>query len=171
MAKNIILQHYNGTLGPLEELSSQNIQKYAQLIGADYRLMTGKPFREFLNNPCQKLVMLDEQFDDWDNVLMLDIDMFTVKHTLENVFDTPGVGLHVPPWQPKLHARIVAEFRDVASSKHPYWGGAIYKLSKDLRKQLRDKIGKDDSWMMRFNNTVPFLLSMNSSEFVSAIVD
>ena len=149
--RNVILQHYNGTLGPLEKLSSENIQRYAQLIGADYLLITGKPFRDNLDNPCQKIIMLDEQFDSWDNVVMLDIDMFTVKHNLENIFDATGVGLHVAPVQPRLHQSIAAEYPDIASLNHPFWGGAIYKLSKDLRIRLRDQIPTEDSWMTKFN--------------------
>ena len=149
--KNIILQHYDGELGELERLSVKNITEYANLVGADYQLVLGKPFRDHLTAPCQKVIMLDDRFDEWDNVLMIDIDMFTPKYMTQNVFKQVGVGLHTPPWQPKLHRRIVAEHPHLASLKAPYWGGAIYKLSRDLRKSLRAHLGGNEDWMLPFN--------------------
>ena len=43
--KNIILQHWTGTLGPLELASKENIEKYAQQqCGAEYELILGTQF-------------------------------------------------------------------------------------------------------------------------------
>jgi hypothetical protein len=39
---NIILQHMDGDLRPLDKLSMQNMQQYAQMVGADYELVTGQ---------------------------------------------------------------------------------------------------------------------------------
>ena len=156
MKSNIILQHFDGNLGQLEQLSVNNISAYAKMIGADYKLITGKPFRQHLTSPCQKVYMLDEQFDEWDNVLMVDCDMFTANNLTENVFNVSGIGVHAEPWQPKLHKRISLEHPNIASLKHPYWGGAFYKMSKDLRKQLRDQIGENTEWMNPFNKRFNF---------------
>ena len=71
--QNIILQHFDGKLRPLDELSKANIEEYAKMVGADYELVTGKPFRSHLTAPCQKVYMLDEKYDEYDQVLMLDI--------------------------------------------------------------------------------------------------
>ena len=149
--KNIILQHYDGTLGLLENLSIENIQNYASSIGADYQLIIGKPFRNRLTAPCQKVFMLDKSFDDWDNVLMLDIDMFTPKYMVQDVFNEVGVGIYTSPWQHMLHRRIVSEHPDHASMDSPYWGGAIYKMSRDLRISLREHLGGNERWMKPFN--------------------
>ena len=61
--KNIILQHWNGPLGELEKLSSENIKAYAEKCEADYELVTGLPFRTGLSSQSQKLCMLDEKYD------------------------------------------------------------------------------------------------------------
>ena len=39
---NIILQHFDGKLRELDKLSMANIQEYAELVGAEYRLIEGK---------------------------------------------------------------------------------------------------------------------------------
>lgn len=140
--KNIILQHYTGTLGELEKLSSANMQKYADKIGADYHLIRGNKFSEKLRPPLQKLYMLDKEFDEYDNTLMVDIDGFS--RTDENIFDYEGVGQHI--WiQTKLRKELAVRFPLHCSEKAPYWGGFIYKLSKDLRLKLREGI---DDWGM-----------------------
>lgn len=156
MVKNIILQHYNGTLGILEKLSIKNMQNYADLIGADYQLILGKPFNPDLIDTCQKVIMIDEQFDEWDNVLMIDIDIFANNKLTKNIFDVIGVGVHAGKWQPKLHKRISLEHPDIASINHPYWGGALYKMSRDMRKELRNQIGENVDWMKPFNKRFNF---------------
>ena len=45
---NIILQHFDGNLRELDVLSVDNIKKYAEMVGAEYHLVRGKPFREHL---------------------------------------------------------------------------------------------------------------------------
>ena len=71
---NIILQHFDGELRELDKLSVENIKKYAEMVNADYELVTGKPFRKHLTSPCQKVFMLDEKWDKYDDVLMLDLE-------------------------------------------------------------------------------------------------
>jgi len=85
MIKNIILQHYNGKPKELEKLSFENISNYAELIGADHKVIGGKPFNENLTNPCQKVHCISEEWDDYDNVLMLDPDVFIRKNLTENI--------------------------------------------------------------------------------------
>ena len=147
---NIILQHYNGTLGELENLSVENIKEYAARLGVQYELIRGKPFREHLTSPCQKVFMLDRRFDEYDDVLMLDIDMFAVKGLTKNVFDENGIGLYEQT-QKGLHDRLASKFSSIANINIPYWGGAIYKFNKEARIQLRQALGKDEAWMNHFN--------------------
>ena len=105
--KNIILQHFDGNLRPLDELSIENITKYAELVGADYELVRGKPFRNNLGSPCQKVFMLDEKWAEYDTVLMLDIDMFAPNNMTDNVFDQNGVGLYADV-QKRLHRNLAS---------------------------------------------------------------
>lgn len=134
--KNIILQHYTGELGELEELSVSNISEYAKQVGAEYRLLKGQLFNETLSTPSQKVYMLDDSFDEYDTVLMLDIDKFVRHGEEENVFDVPGIGLYEDV-QKRLHATIARALPQYASLRFPYWGGAIYKMDLATRKHLR----------------------------------
>tara|TARA_R110000822_G_scaffold101565_3_gene227766 strand:- start:8338 stop:9063 length:726 start_codon:yes stop_codon:yes gene_type:complete len=150
MVKNIILQHFDGELRELDKLSMANIQEYAKLVDADYKLVTGKPFSKYLTSPCQKIHMLAEEFDDYDDVLMIDIDMFTPRGMTVNVFKEAGIGLYGDTQQ-RLHRELVARYPMLASSIHPYWGGAIYKLSKDMRVQLRSALTYNTAWVSNYN--------------------
>jgi hypothetical protein len=155
MKANIILQHFDGNLRDLDKLSITNISSYAEMIGADYELITGKPFRQHLTSPCQKLYMLDEKFDKWENVLMLDIDMFAPKKMNINVFDELGVGMRNDV-QVTLHGKIARTYPDMASLNAPYWGGAIYKLNRSIRQTLRLNLGKNEEWMNSYNKGYHF---------------
>ena len=146
---NIILQHMTGDLRPLDELSIENIKRYAAMVGADYRLLRGNVFSERYRPPIQKVYMLDEEFDEYDDVLMLDIDMFAREGMTDNVFEANGIGLHTDV-QKGLHKRLVKSHKSLVSLKYPYWGGAIYKLSREHRKHLREGLKGDTSWIDTF---------------------
>ena len=45
---NIVLQHFDGDLRPLDYASMANMKAYAKMVGADYELVKGKPFRKHL---------------------------------------------------------------------------------------------------------------------------
>ena len=116
---NIILQHFDGKLRPLDELSMANMQEYAKLVGADYELVTGRPFRRHLTGACQKVYMIDEKYDAYDQVLMVDIDMFAPNGMTENIFDLQGVGLYADT-QVMLHRKITNHAPMFSSAKHAY---------------------------------------------------
>ena len=152
MSKNIILQHFDGKLRELDELSIENIKKYSDMVGADYELVRGKPFRENLTNACQKVYMLDSIYDKYDKVLMVDIDMFAPKNMFTNVFKVPGIGMYNVTQQ-MLHRKIAGLG---GSMLYPYWGGAIYKMDLKTRIILREQLGGDESWMEKFNEAYHF---------------
>ena len=153
---NIILQHFDGKLRPLDELSVENMTNYAEMIGVDYKLITGKPFNARLTGACQKVYMINEEFDEYDEVCMVDIDMFAPKNMKENVFKAKGVGLHAEV-QERLHKRIVEEFGIAMTDiNKPYWGGAIYKMDRGLRQRLRTALKGDDMWMNKYNQAYHF---------------
>ena len=153
--RNIILQHFDGDLRELDRLSITNIQSYAEMVGADYKLVTGKPFRRHLTAPCQKVHMIDEKWDDYDNLLMLDIDMFAPKGMTDNVFKEVGIGLYENVQQ-RLHRQIASMYPLQASQMHPYWGGAIYKFTRDMRVKLRSALGDNETWMNNYNKLYHF---------------
>lgn len=146
--KGIILQHYNGEMGELEILSSENIEKYAKKCGVDYKLVTGivKPG---LSNQSQKMCMLDEQWDDYDIVVMMDIDMFTRRGQTKNIFtDDTGVGRHYGI-QTHLIKQINRLHPLLANPKYAYWGGSIYRLTKEMRRTLRPHFNMSEA--IQFN--------------------
>lgn len=147
---NIILQHFDGELRELDKLSKNNIMEYADQCDAEYELVKGKPFRKHLTSPCQKVFMLDEKYDEYDDVLMLDIDMFVPKNMKVNIFDQVGVGLY-NPIQQRLHSKLVNKNPFQGSMDTPYWGGAIYKMDRKLRQKLRAGLGGNEGWMNAYN--------------------
>ena len=151
--RNIILQHFTGKLRTLDKLSVENISAYAERIGVEYQFVEGQVFREHLTPPCQKVHILDEKWDEYDDVLMLDIDMFVTKNLRLNVFKAEGVGLFADV-QKRLKNRLVQHGR--IESESAYFGGAIYKLTKQQRQSLRDGIPEDDSWMDPYNEAYQF---------------
>jgi hypothetical protein len=152
---NIILQHFDGKLRELDYLSIQNIKQYAQMVGAEYKLVKGKPFNQNLTSPCQKVYMIEKEFDAYADVLMLDIDMFAPKCMTENIFDLPGVGLYHTVQQ-RLHKQLVELYPMLGNINSPYWGGAIYKMNRTLRQKLRGGLNTNQSWMLKFNKLYHF---------------
>lgn len=153
---NIILQHFNGELRELDKFSIIDMMRYASMIGAEYKLIRGTPFRDWLTSPCQKVHMISEEFDKYDNVLMLDIDMFVPKGMEINVFNEPGVGLYHTVQQ-RLHRQLAQTYPMLGNINAPYWGGAIYKMPRDLRIKLRKELNaSNDKWMLKFNKLYHF---------------
>ena len=147
--RNIILQHFTGKLRTLDKLSVENISAYAERIGVEYQFVEGQVFREHLTPPCQKVHILDEKWDEYDDVLMLDIDMFVTKNLRLNVFKAEGVGFAAGAIQKSLKNRLVSEGR--IDENTGYWGGAFYKLTREQRQKLRSAIPDNDEWMDRYN--------------------
>jgi len=145
VGRNIILQHRVGDLGELERLSAANIEKYAEKVGAEYRLLRGNVFRSHLSPPCQKVFMLDESFDEYDDVLIIDLDAFTRKGMQDDIFDPAitGVGRHIDV-QDGLVRKLSYMYPHLGDIRYPYWGGSIQKMSRELRQILRVHIREDE---------------------------
>tara|TARA_B100000768_G_C11284403_1_gene381130 strand:- start:4979 stop:5647 length:669 start_codon:yes stop_codon:yes gene_type:complete len=150
MSKNIILQHWVGKLSELEKSSIEDMKSYAEYCGAEHRLIEGY----FLDGLCpqgQKLHMLNEVFDDYDIVVMLDPDMFTNKlKKTKNIFtEETGIGRYFG-LQPKIHKKVVMKHPMLSNINNAFWGGAIYRLEREMRKKLRQHIVIGE--LSQFNN-------------------
>ena len=149
--KNIILQHFDGELRELDKLCMENISAYAKQIGAEYELVEGTPLGNNLTGPCQKAYCIDSHWDKYNNVLMIDIDVFIRKNLTEDVFKVPGHGVHGDT-QASLKRKLIAAGKIM--EHNPYWGGSIYKFSRTERELLRSAMPKDPSWMQVYS--VPY---------------
>ena len=155
---NLILQHFDGELRELDKLSMANIQEYADMVGADYRLITGRPLDKRLTGPCQKVYMIHPEFDEYDQVLMLDIDMFAPKGMTEDVFKVSGCGMYNDT-QKRLHRNLVGKYPFFTDKSKPYWGGAIYKFDRPTRERFWQVWSKDTNtymWTKNYNQPYHF---------------
>ena len=138
--KNIILQHWEGPINELTMLSVANIMGYAKSLDADHMLVNGPAFRRGLTSPCQKLVMLDPKFDEYDTVVMMDPDMFVRKNIDKDIFrDETGIGRHYGI-QETLVRNLARKFPLLGDPNYAYWGGSIYRLDRNIRVLLRKHI-------------------------------
>lgn len=162
--KNIILQHFQPHekyLGqdshPIVEKSVANIEKYAKSLGAEYKLLDGKPFMEDLRMQCQKLAMLNEEYDEYDTVVMLDSDMFVRKGMTENVFEAKGVACYDDVHKNRQHPAFVQLFPGFTSRDVQLWSGACYVLPREVRQAFRTQINPVTRAMMRQISPHPYV--------------
>ena len=105
--KNIIYQYWQGDMKPGVKESTRLIKEYADKIGAEYRFdhnitIAGKVVNvPIYYEPANPLV--DKSFDKYDNVALIDIDVFPVEDLSENIFDQlngEDAGICTEPAQP-----------------------------------------------------------------------
>ena len=150
LMKNIILQCWLGKPNEVAQLSSANISQYASRIDAEYEFVRGRCFwpQMRLNAFCQKLHMLDERFDDYDFVAMIDCDIFARKGAEENIFtDTDGVGMRSSYLSTRFKMRSVRH-PELVNPEYPVWQGGVYRLSRELRQTLREHITELDLYKL-----------------------
>ncbi len=145
----LVLQHYTGTLGEVEKLSVGNIQKFAARFDAEYRFLEGNVFSPELSAPMQKLVMLDERFDDYDVVVMMDADMFVRKGLEEDLFRQEGIGVS-GAFQRRLKWAMIRKMKGLVHWRYPYWNGSLWKLDRWHRQTFRSNLHKVD--LQKYSN-------------------
>lgn len=131
MTSRLIFQYWFGEPSPLAEASMQNMERYASAIGVEHRRIEGKPVGEHLCEEIQKGVLFDTMFDEYEEVLELDCDVFS--RATADVFQVKGVGL-IGGWmnrpkQPATNPKCRWDF--------PYFNGGFLKMNRDLRIALR----------------------------------
>tara|TARA_R110000822_G_scaffold101565_3_gene227765 strand:- start:7520 stop:8341 length:822 start_codon:yes stop_codon:yes gene_type:complete len=111
--KNLIYQVWSGNLRPGCEYSKELFEKYADRIGAKYRLDIDpniasqvceyNMYYEWLN------FMLDDSFLEYDNVMLVDMDVFPIEGLKDNIFEEfasykKDIGICTEPFQGKYRA-------------------------------------------------------------------
>lgn len=142
----LLLQHWTGEIPEIVALSTEAMADYSLRIGADYLFIRGNQWDDRLSAPCNKLIMLSEDYDDYDDVSMVDADMFPVRSLTEDVFALDGFGIY----HPEAHRRVLRHLPRLSSPRAAFWGGAIYRLPRSVRIALRREY--DFAEARRFNN-------------------
>jgi len=141
---NLIFQHWvnlnnSNTLPRWAEIAMGSIRSYAEHVGSDYILVDGYPLGKERGVVAQKLFMLDEKFDEYDDVLLLDTDMVASRKHKQNAFDEPGVG--------RLHLKAMSGAKNSKQGRHwpgmykqgaPIFFGNFIKLTREQRITLRN---------------------------------
>ena len=150
--KNLILQHWNGPLPLWAEKCKQSIENYAETINADYQLLSGYPFitppDKFEIKPwtvIQKIHILNEVYDNYHDVLMLDMDMMAIsRFPIDNIFNYEGIG--------RLHLKSMSGLNNSRSKLWPklykegapaFFGNCV-KLTQRERVILRSVCDKEE---------------------------
>lgn len=162
--KNIILQHFqphekyiNEKTHTIVDKSSANIARYAESLGAEYKMLDGKPFMEDLRMQCQKLAMLNEEYDEYDTVVMLDTDMFVRKGMTENVFEAKGVACFDETHRNRQLPAMCKDFPGFTDQRVQLWSGACYVLDRETRQKFRSLINPVTRAMMRKISPYPYV--------------
>lgn len=177
MPRNLIYQYYLPYTGPDENIKKQNAnglpdwaeiglnsaKKYAEAIGVEHMFCN----EVTINAPNQNLesgrVFLDPFFDDFDNVLVLDID--TLVNTKQNIFDLPFADVAMiqdgGPGAPAGFIRnITRQIEAYGGKKLPqsktypgekrYLNGGVVMWSKEGRLKARKRFGGvEEMWRYR----------------------
>lgn len=133
---NIILQHWDGPLPEWARLAKKTVEMYAERVGASYQLVTGHPLGAALGPNPQKLVYITEQYDQYDKVLMLDMDVIATN-VYDNAFDRPEIGvLHDRAM--KGSSRTPQSAPDLFTLGMPIFFGNYIMTTKQQRVAMRE---------------------------------
>lgn len=142
---NIILQHWNGPLPEWARLAKKSIELYADKIGCKYQLIEGYPLGQELGPNPQKLVYINDEYDQYEKVLMLDMDVIATN-VYRNVFDQTEIGV--------LHDRAMkGESRTPKAAPElfeigvPIFFGNYIMTTKEQRVKMRDYA--DWNWLAK----------------------
>ena len=135
--KNIIYQYWKGDLKPGVKYSCKLMKEYAKRIGVEYRFDHNKTIAGKVVNvpiyyePANPLV--SDDFDEYDNVMLCDVDVFPTEGLSDNIFDLldgEDAGICTEPKQPY--------FRTIYAS-----GGITSDIDKRWAKVCKDNWGVD----------------------------
>lgn len=135
--RNLIIQHWEGPMDDALKECQQSVIDYAKRIGVEYIHVPGKPFSEELGYTAQKMHVLDEKWDEYDRVLMLDMDIW-IKPDAFNCFEHPG-NMIWDVGRPVTWSKWGRE-GDHCKRDAPYPMGPYYMLSREERQMLRQHI-------------------------------
>lgn len=90
--KNLILQHFAGPMPDWAYLTEKTMRRYATITNADYKLVRDFPMGKALGFTPQKLCLLNEEYDEYDQVCMIDMDTIATPRC-ESFWSRPEIGV------------------------------------------------------------------------------
>ena len=139
---NIILQHFAGKMPLWAKQAEKSMRKYATATGADYELVLDFPMGEELGFTPQKLCMLTEKYDKYDQVCMIDMDTIaTPEH--ESFWDRPEIGVTHSRAMTNPDERTPKAAPDLYTRGSWTFFGNWIKLNREQRKSLRQHWDQD----------------------------
>jgi len=135
--RNLIWQYWDGAVPPAARYSSQLMKEYATRIGAEY-LFEDNPKHiknrgRYSPHLGQLKVIDDPKFQEYDNVLFLDSDIFPVEGLDRNIFEgfNADIGICRESWQTVNKPRNKkAEDSNWATRIEKIYGGKLPRDSK-----------------------------------------
>ena len=106
--RNLIYQYWDGDIRIGSRAGIAAMKKYAERIGVDYLFEENPKFVTNLGGYSPHYgsfkPIFDTSFDNYDNVLFCDTDVFPVNELTESIFDNfaADIGICTEPLQPKL---------------------------------------------------------------------
>lgn len=159
--KNLILQHWNNKMPTWARLACESVKLYAKDIGVEYKLISGWPMGEFRGAVSQKIAVVLEDWDEYDDVVMLDSDM-VYSGKADNCFQYEGVGrLHFKAMKSKENSKQGRYWPNLYKQGEPLFFGNFVKLTREERIALRQYI--PDQKMIESNISNPRLSRYNTS--------
>ena len=159
--KNLILQYWTGNLPEWARLAMESIKLYAKDINADYELVTGWPLGEFRGVVSQKVCLVMEKYDVYDNVVMLDTDM-VYTGIKDDCFKYDGVGrLHLKAMASKETTKQGRYWPNLYKVNEPLFFGNFVKLTREQRIAIRPYL--PDEKFIRENMSDPSLSRFKTS--------
>jgi len=91
MVKNLIYQYWLGTPGDAVKYGVENMRTYAERIGAEYQFKTNPRWAQEYTDIPQYYNAFEpiwgKRFEEYDNILFADTDVFAVEGLQESIFD------------------------------------------------------------------------------------
>ena len=155
--KNLIYQCWTGKIRSGCLASKQNMQEYAKRINSDY-LFAENP--NIASKTCdvpyyyEKLnPILDKKFKKYDNILCVDMDVFTVDNLQKNIFDEQisDIGICTEPLQPEIRAKLLGA--RIGKEKDEKWAKLVKeKWNVDMPRNENGLLKVYNTGMIVFSN-------------------
>ena len=173
--RNLIYQYWQGDMKPGVTESTRLMKEYANLIGAEYRFDHNVTIASktvdvpIYYEPANPLV--DPYFDVYDNIALIDIDVFPTANVLNGIYKKNNKG----------NIFFVLNGEDAAictEPKQPYFrtiynsGGITSEIDKKWAKVLKDQwdinYSYDEKDRPKVYNTGVVLISKSGLQFMKA---